>query len=261
MSLSLFVAATGMIAQQKNVDAISNNLANVNTTAFKRGRPEFQDLLYQTIRAPGAQSAAGITIPSGLQFGAGVGLVGITNTFTQGPLTQTGGQLDIAIEGDGFFQVLLPNGEVGYSRDGSFQVNQDGLVVTTDGFQLEPAITIPNDSIGVTIGIDGTVDATLSDLSVSTLGQIQLARFINPSGLLALGRNQYSETEASGPPLIGNPTEDGAGNLRQAFLESSNVEVAQEIVNLIVAQRAFEVNANVLRASDEMMRTTGQLLQ
>lgn len=261
MAQSLFVAATGMVAQQKHVDAISNNIANVNTTSYKRGRAEFQDLLYQTVRAPGAQSAAGNIIPSGLQFGTGVGLIGITNVFTQGPLTQTGNPFDIAIEGDGFFQIILPNGEIGYTRDGSFEVNQDGDVVTSDGFPLEPAITIPNDAITVTIGLDGNVDATLSDLSISNLGQIEVARFVNPSGLLQLGRNTYSESEASGPPILSNPTEDGAGTLRQNFLEGSNVEVVQEIVDLIVAQRAFEMNSDVLRTSDEMMRTTGQLLQ
>ncbi len=261
MSLSLFVAATGMSAQQRNVDAISNNLANVNTTAFKRGRAEFQDLLYQTVRAPGTQSAAGITIPSGLQFGVGVGLVGISSFFGQGSLTQTGNPMDLAIEGDGFFQILVPSGEIAYTRDGSFQLNQDGQFVTSDGFALEPEITIPDDAIAITVGIDGIVTISLNDLTTAEVGQIELARFINPSGLFALGRNSFSETEASGPPLLSNPSEAGAGNLRQAFIEGSNVEVVQEIVNLIIAQRAFELNANVLRSSDEMMQTTGQLLQ
>lgn len=261
MGLSLYASATGMVAQQRNVDTISNNIANVNTTGFKRGRAEFQDLLYQTVRAPGAESAAGTTIPSGLQFGVGVGLVGISTFFGQGPLTQTGNPLDVAIEGDGFFQVLLPNGDVGYTRDGSFEVNQDGQFVTSDGFALEPAVTVPDNAIAVAIGLDGTVNATLADGSVSQLGQLELSRFINPSGLFALGRNTFSESEASGPPITGNPTVDGAGSLRQAFLEGSNVEVVQEIVGLIVAQRAFEVNANALRTSDEMMQTTGQLLQ
>lgn len=261
MSTSLFVAATGMTAQQRNVDVISNNLANVNTTAFKRGRAEFQDLFYQTVRAPGSQSAAGIIVPSGLQFGVGVGLVGIANFFGQGPLSQTGNPLDMAIEGSGFFQLLNANGDIVYTRDGSFQLNQDGQFVTTDGFALEPAITVPDDSVSITVGIDGIVTTTLADLSTTEVGQLELARFINPAGLFALGRNSFSETEASGPALLGNPTADGAGNIRQGFIESSNVEVVQEIVNLIIAQRAFEVNANVLRSSDEMMQTTGQLLQ
>lgn len=261
MSRSLFVAATGMTAQQSNVDAISNNLANVNTTAFKRGRAEFQDLLYQTVRAPGTQSAAGIFLPSGVQFGAGVGLVSISTFFGQGSLTQTGNPLDIAIEGDGFFQVLLPSGEIGYTRDGSFQLNQDGQFVTSDGFALDPEISVPDDAISITVGIDGVVSVTLSDLSSSDVGQIELARFINPAGLFAMGRNTFSESEASGPPILDNPTQNGTGNLRQAFIEGANVEVVQEIVNLIIAQRAFEVNANVLRSSDEMMQTTGQLLQ
>jgi len=259
--MSIFINATGMIAQQQNVDTISNNLANVNTTSYKRSRAEFQDLFYQTVRAPGAESAVGQTIPAGLQYGRGVALTGISRDFTQGSITSTGNPFDIAIEGNGFFQVIQPDGEIGYTRDGSFEVNQDGDMVTTDGFLLEPNITVPSDSVAVSIGIDGTVTATLSDATVVDLGQIELALFVNPAGLFAEGRNTYSETESSGPPIVTTPTQDGAGNLRQAFLEGSNVEIVTEIVDLIVAQRAFEVNANALRTSDEMLQTTGALLQ
>lgn len=261
MQRSLFTGATGMRAQQLNLDVIANNLANVNTTAFKRSRVDFQDLLYQTLRAPGSISAQGLEVPSGIQLGHGVGIASVTKLFLQGSFLETGNSLDIAIEGDGFFQITLPDGEVGYSRDGSFELNRDGIIVTADGFALEPEITIPGDAINIAIGTDGTVTVTLSDGTTDELGQIELARFINPAGLLSQGRNLFRESEASGDPILSIAGEDGAGTLRQAFLESSNVSVVDEIVQLIVTQRAFEVNSSVIRTSDEMLQTANNLGQ
>lgn len=261
MQRSLFTGATGMRAQQLNLDVIANNLANVNTTAFKRSRVDFQDLLYQTLRAPGSISAQGLEVPSGIQLGHGVGIASITKLFLQGSFLETGNSLDIAIEGDGFFQITLPDGEIGYSRDGSFELNRDGIIVTADGFALEPEITIPEDAINIAIGTDGTVTVTLSDGTTDELGQIELARFINPAGLLSQGRNLFRESEASGDPILSIAGEDGAGTLRQAFLESSNVSVVDEIVQLIVTQRAFEVNSSVIRTSDEMLQTANNLGQ
>lgn len=259
MQRSLFTGATGMTAQQLNLDVIANNLANVNTTAFKRSRVDFQDLLYQTLRAPGAISAQGLEIPSGIQLGHGVGVASITKVFQQGSFTQTGNPLDIAIEGDGFYQITLPDGEIGYTRDGSFKLNRDGTVVTADGFPLEPEVSIPEDATNITVGSDGTVSVTLSDSTTDELGQIELARFVNPAGLLSQGRNLFRESEASGDPILSIPGEEGAGTLRQGFLESSNVSVVDEIVQLIITQRAFEVNSSVIRTSDEMLQTANNM--
>lgn len=259
MQRSLFVGATGMTAQQLNLDMIANNLANVNTTAFKRSRTDFQDLLYQTIRAPGSVSAEGFEVPSGIQFGHGVGVASITKLFEQGSFIETGNQLDVAIEGEGFFQITLPDGDIGYTRDGSFKLNSDGTIVTADGFALEPELTIPEDTVTISIGSDGTVSVTLADSTIDELGQIELARFINPSGLLSQGRNLYRQSEASGDPILSIPGEEGAGSLRQAFLESSNVSVVEEIVQLIITQRAFEVNSSVIETSDEMLQTANNM--
>ncbi len=259
MQRSLFTGATGMTAQQLNLDVIANNLANVNTTAFKRSRVDFQDLLYQTLRAPGAVSAEGLEIPSGIQLGHGVGVASITKVFLQGSFTQTGNSLDLAIEGDGFYQITLPDGEIGYTRDGSFKLNRDGTIVTADGFPLEPEVTIPEDAVNITVGNDGTISVTLSDGTTDELGQIELARFINPAGLLSQGRNLFRESEASGDPILSVPGEEGAGTIRQGFLESSNVSVVDEIVQLIITQRAFEVNSSVIRTSDEMLQTANNM--
>lgn len=261
MQRSLFTGATGMEAQQFNLDVIANNLANVNTTSFKRSRTDFQDLLYQTIRAPGSVSAQGLEVPSGIQIGHGVGIAAVTKLFLQGSLAETGSALDVAIEGDGFFQVTLPDNEIAYTRDGAFELNSDGIMATPDGLPLEPEITVPEDAIDVAIGLDGTVSVTLSDGTTDELDQIELVRFINPAGLLSQGRNLLRETEASGDPIISNPGEEGAGTLRQGYLESSNVSVVDEIVQLIVTQRAFEVNSSVIRASDEMLQTANNLAQ
>jgi len=259
MQRSLFIGATGMTAQQLNLDMIANNLANVNTSAFKRSRTDFQDLLYQTIRAPGAVSAEGYEIPSGIQFGNGVGVASITKLFEQGSFLETGNQLDVAIEGEGFFQITLPDGDIGYTRDGSFKLNSDGTIVTADGFALEPELSIPEDTVTITMGSDGTVSVTLADSTIDELGQIELARFINPSGLLSQGRNLYRQSDASGDPILSTPGEEGAGSLRQAFLESSNVSVVDEIVQLIITQRAFEVNSSVISTSDEMLQTANNM--
>jgi flagellar basal-body rod protein FlgG len=261
MQRSLFTGATGMEAQQLSLDVIANNLANVNTTAFKRSRTDFQDLLYQTFRAPGSVSAQGLEVPSGIQIGHGVGVASVTKLFLQGSFLETGNSFDVAIEGQGFFQISLPDGEIAYTRDGAFELNRDGIMVTSDGLPLEPEITIPEDAVDVAIGLDGTVSATLSDGSSSELGQIELARFINSAGLLSLGRNLFRESEASGDPILSIPGEEGAGTLRQSFLESSNVSVVDEIVNLIVTQRAFEVNSSVIRTSDEMLQTANNMAQ
>jgi flagellar basal-body rod protein FlgG len=261
MQRSLFTGATGMEAQQLNLDVIANNLANVNTTAFKRSRTDFQDLLYQKIRTPGAISAQDFEVPSGIQVGHGVGVAAVTKLFLQGSFIETGNALDIAIEGDGFFQITLPDGEIAYSRDGAFELNQDGIMVTSDGLPLEPEITVPEDAIDIGIGVDGTVSVTLSDGTTDELGQIELARFINPAGLLAQGRNLFRESEASGDPILSIPSEEGAGTIRQAFLEASNVSVVDEIVQLIVTQRAFEVNSSVISTSDEMLQTANNMAQ
>jgi flagellar basal-body rod protein FlgG len=261
MQRSLFTGATGMEAQQLSLDVIANNLANVNTTAFKRSRTDFQDLLYQTIRSPGSVSAQGLEVPSGIQIGHGVGVAAVAKLFLQGSFIETGNALDIAIEGDGFFQIILPDGEIAYSRDGAFELNRDGIMVTTDGLPLEPEITIPEDAIDIGIGADGTVSVTLSDGTTDELDQIELARFINPAGLLAQGRNLFRESEASGDPILSVPGEEGAGTIRQAFLEASNVSVVDEIVQLIVTQRAFEVNSSVISTSDEMLQTANNMAQ
>ncbi len=260
MQRSLFTGATGMESQQLHLDVIANNLANVNTTAFKRSRVDFQDLLYQTLRAPGAISSEGLEVPSGIQLGHGVAVAAVTKLFLQGSFVETGNVLDVAIEGDGFFQITLPDGEVAYTRDGSFKLNRDGTLVTSDGLPLEPEITIPEDAVFISIGLDGTVSVTLDDATTDELGQIELARFINPAGLISRGRNLFHESDASGDPILSVPGEDGAGTLRQGFLESSNVSVVDEIVQLIVTQRAFEVNSSVIRTSDEMLQTANNLV-
>ena len=261
MQRSLFTGATGMEAQQLSLDVIANNLANVNTTAFKGSRTDFQDLLYQTIRAAGSISAQGLEVPSGIQVGLGVGVGAVAKLFLQGSFIETGNALDMAIEGDGFFQVILPDGEIAYTRDGSFKLSRDGIMVTSDGLPLEPEITISEDAVDIGIGLDGTVSVTLSDGTVDELGQIELARFINPAGLHAQGRNLYRESEASGDPILTVPGEEGAGTIRQAVLEASNVSVVDQIVQLIVTQRAFEVNSSVISTSDEMLQTANNMAQ
>ncbi|MBK6916432.1 MAG: flagellar basal-body rod protein FlgG [Deltaproteobacteria bacterium] len=257
MIRALHTAATGMDAQQQRIDVISNNLANVNTTGFKKQRADFQDLLYQQVRAPGTTAAQGTFVPSGLQVGTGVRTAATHRSFSTGDLQQTGNQLDLAIEGNGFFQVTLPGGEVAFTRAGNFELDQQGQLVTTDGYPVDPAIAIPQGATAVTIGADGTVSATIAgETAASEVGQIQLVNFVNPGGLQAIGRNFYKATTASGDPQSGPPGQQGLGSLAQGFLEMSNVKVVEEMINLISSQRAYEINSKVIQASDEMLQTT-----
>lgn len=258
---SLDIGATGMLAQQMNVDVISNNIANMTTTGYKRQRVDFKDLVYQNIDRPGAQSSdVGTILPSGLQLGLGVQVRAVYRTHEQGAIELTENPLDMAITGDGFFQIQMPDGDTAYTRSGVFQINQDGEIVTSQGFQLEPNIVVPQDAIAVEINQSGEVFAQLNgQVNLSNLGQIQLANFVNPVGLEAVGDNLFLETEASGTATVGNPGEDNYGTVRQGAVENSNVNVVEEITNLITAQRAYEMNSTVIRTSDEMLQTTAQL--
>jgi flagellar basal-body rod protein FlgG len=257
---SLWISKTGLEAQQFNVDVIANNLANVSTNGFKRQRPVFEDLLYQTLRQPGAQSSQQTQYPTGLQIGTGVASLATVRIFTEGNLQQTGNSLDLAIEGRGFFQILLPDGTTAYTRDGAFQLDSQGQVVTNTGYQLQPAITIPADALSITIGADGTVSVTQPGSPTPTqIGNIQLADFVNPPGLQAKGENLFLETASSGPPTVNDPGTNGLGTLAQGFVETSNVSVTEELVNLITAQRAFEINSRAIRTSDEMLARLAQL--
>ena len=260
MIRSLWIAKTGLEAQQLNVDVISNNLANVSTNGFKRQRAVFEDLLYQQLRQPGAQTSQLTQVPSGLQIGVGVRPVATVRLFTNGTLQSTSNPLDVAINGQGFFQVLLPDGTTAYTRDGSFQLDNNGQMVTSSGYQLQPAITIPPNTLTITIGNDGTVSITQSGSSTPTqIGTIQLANFINPAGLQSRGENLYLETAASGPPQVDTPGINGLGTLSQGFVETSNVSVTEELVNLITAQRAFEINSRSVQTSDQMLQRLTQL--
>lgn len=260
MIRSLWIARTGLDAQQTQLDVISNNLANVSTNGFKRGRAVFEDLLYQTLRQPGAQSSQQTQIPVGLQLGTGARTVSTARIFTQGNLQKTDGTLDMAVNGNGFFQILLPDGTTGYTRDGSFQKDNQGQIVTSDGYPLQPAITIPATALTVTIGTDGTVSITQSGSSATTqIGSIQLATFINPAGLQSIGQNLYLETAASGTPTPNTPGTNGAGTVNQGYVETSNVNVAEELVTMIQTQRAYELNSKVISTSDSMLGRLTQL--
>ncbi|MCA3068939.1 MAG: flagellar basal-body rod protein FlgG [Rhodocyclaceae bacterium] len=260
MIRSLWVAKTGLEAQQTNVDVISNNLANVSTNGFKRQRPVFEDLLYQTLRQPGAQSTQQTQVPSGLQMGTGVRPVATARIFTTGNLQNTGNPLDLAVNGNGFFQVTLPDGSVSYTRDGSFQLDNQGQVVTSNGYPLQPTITIPPNALSITVGSDGTVSVLAAGAAAPTqVGQIQLANFINPAGLQARGENLFLETAASGTAQTNVPGTNGLGALNQGFVETSNVNVTEELVNLITAQRAFEINSRSIQSSDQMLQKLTQL--
>ena len=260
MMRSLYTAASGMTGQQFNMDTIANNLANVNTTGFKKSRADFQDLLYQSLRFAGTPVTAGAQIPTGIQIGHGVRPVATQKIFSQGTFQQTDNPLDLVIEGDGFFQVLMPDGTVAYTRDGAFKQDAEGRIVTSDGFFLEPEIVIPDDAVQIAIGADGTVAVTLAGESEpQTIGQIELARFINPAGLQSGGRNLFLATGASGIPVVGTAGLDGLGNLAQGFLEMSNVQVVQEMVAMITSQRAYEVNSRAIQASDDMLQTANNL--
>lgn len=260
MIRSLWIARTGLDAQQTQLDVISNNLANVSTNGFKRGRAVFEDLLYQTLRQPGAQSSQQTQIPSGLQLGTGVRPVSTARIFTQGNLQKTDGTLDMAVQGNGFFQILLPDGTTGYTRDGSFQKDNQGQIVTSDGYPLQPNITIPANALSVTIGTDGTVSITQPGSSATTqIGSIQLATFINPGGLQSMGQNLFLETAASGTPTPNTPGTNGAGVVNQGYVETSNVNVAEELVTMIQTQRAYELNSKVVSTSDSMLGRLTQL--
>lgn len=255
---SLSIAATGMMAQQLNVEVISNNIANMSTSGFKRQRAEFQDLLYQNLRRVGTNSSdAGTIVPAGVQVGLGVKTASVNRIMTQGNLDNTENKLDMAIQGRGYFRVELPSGEDAYTRAGSFQISPDGQLVTADGYTLAPGINIPPEAIDVTISRDGQVQVTLQGETASqVVGQIELATFANHAGLDPLGNNLFVETTASGAPTIGIPANDGVGSILQGFLETSNVNAVTEITTLITAQRAYEMNAKVITASDEMMSVT-----
>jgi flagellar basal-body rod protein FlgG len=260
MRRSLFIAATGMEAQRLSIDVISNNLANVNTTGFKKSRADFQELFYQGMKSAGASSAEGAELPSGIQVGLGVKPAAVQKMFQQGDFVSTGNNLDLVIEGQGFFQITKPDGEIAYSRAGALKINSEGNIVNSDGYALEPAITIPANTLQITIAQDGTVSTLQAGSSTPTqVGQIELAQFINPGGLNATGKNLFLPTAASGEPLTGNPGSDGLGTINQGFLEMSNVNVVEEMVNMIVSQRAYELNSKVVQSSDEMLATANNI--
>lgn len=260
MMRALWTAASGMNGQQYKIDTTANNLANVNTTGFKKSRVDFQDLLYQTVRHAGTPVTAGAQIPTGIQVGHGVRPVATQKIFTPGTTQQTDNTYDISIEGEGFFQVLLPDGTVSYTRDGAFKRDIDGRLVTSDGFPMEPEIRIDDDALSVNIGSDGTVSVQIAgDDRPVEIAKIALARFVNPAGLRNDGRNLYSATAASGEAIVGEAGLDGFGNLAQGYLEMSNVQVVEEMVSMIVAQRAYETNSKAIQAADDMLQTANNL--
>ena len=260
MIRSLWISKTGLDAQQTQMDVIANNLANVSTNGFKRARAVFEDLLYQTLRQPGAQSSQQSQLPTGLQIGTGVKPVATTRIFSQGNLQQSGNPLDIAIQGNGFFQVLMPDGSTAYTRDGSFQVDSQGQLVTASGFSVQPAITIPANALSVTIGRDGVVSVLRAGSPTpSQVGALQLASFTNPAGLQSFGENLYIETASSGTPSANTPGTNGLGLLNQGYVETSNVNVVEELVAMIQTQRAYEINSKSISTSDQMLQRLTQL--
>ncbi len=258
---SLDIGATGMMAQQLNVDVISNNIANMTTTGYKKQRAAFQDLMYQNLNRPGSTSSdSGTTVPSGLQVGLGVKTGAVYRMHSQGTVQATDNELDLAILGDGFFQVELPDGTTAYTRDGTLQINENGELVTVHGYRILPGITIPDNATGIDINAEGEILATIqSQVAVSNLGQLQMTTFINPTGLEAIGNNLLVETTASGSPVTGIAGQDQFGRIEQGALEQSNVDVVAEITSLITAQRSYEMNSNVISTSDEMLQTVSQL--
>ena len=263
MIRAFHTSATGMSAQQMVLDNTANNLANLNTTGFKRTQVDFQDLLYSTIRQPGSLSVQGQQLPTGVQIGNGVRVAGTTRLFTTGTLQNTGNQLDMAIEGDGFFQITNPAGGFRYTRDGSFRVNSTNQLVTADGYLVQPAITFPSDWMTASIGSDGTISVTTAGAPTTStqLGKLTVTRFPNPAGLSGEGRNLYAETPASGTPQPFTAGQNGTGNLRGGFLEQANVDVVQEMVNLIQAQRAYEFNTKAIKVADEMLSYSNDLVR
>ena len=260
MIRSLWIAKTGMEGQQNKLDAISNNLANVGTNGYKRGTVQFEDLMYQNLRPAGSATSEQTQLPTGLQVGLGVRTAASTRNFSQGALQQTGNNLDLAIKGQGFFQIQLPDGSTGYTRDGSFQLDGSGQIVTASGLVLQPGITVPANAQSVTIAADGTVNVTLpTQAAPQSAGQLQLATFINPGGLDPRGQNLYAETAASGTPSTGAPATDGRGGLMQGYVEGSNVNVVEELVSMIATQRAYELNSKAIQTTDQMLARLGQL--
>ncbi|MBL1320586.1 MAG: flagellar basal-body rod protein FlgG [Methylophaga sp.] len=261
MNQSLMIAKTGLDAIQNRMSVISNNLANANTTGFKQDRVVFEDMLYQTIRQPGAQSSSGTQLPSGLMIGTGVRTVATEKIHTQGNIVQTGNALDMAIEGRGFFQVLMPDGALSYTRDGTFQIDSTGQMVMSNGYPLEPAITIPADALSVTIGKDGTVSVLQpGQTSPTTVGNVQLADFVNATGLQPIGENLYKETASSGSATTGTPGLTGIGSVVAGALETSNVNVVTELINMIETQRAYEMNSKAISTADQMLQYASQNL-
>jgi flagellar basal-body rod protein FlgG len=260
MIRALWTAASGMQGQQKSIDVVANNLANVNTTGFKRSRADFQDLIYQNLKSTGSPATNTTQVPTGIQIGLGSRLAAVTKIFTAGDMTQTGNELDIAIEGNGFFPITLPDGTVGYSRAGAFKRDSTGQVVTSDGNPISPAITIPNNATKINIGSDGTVSVQVAgQTATTTVGTLQLASFSNPSGLSSQGKNIYLPTDSSGAATTSTPGQNGTGTIAQGLLEMSNVNVAEEMVNMIVGQRAYEINSKAVTAADEMLQTANNL--
>lgn len=260
MMRALWTAASGMQAQQKNIDVVANNLANVNTTGFKKSRADFQDLVYQDLKSSGSPSTSSTEVPTGIQIGLGTRLAAVSKLFSTGDLTQSGNELDMAIEGDGFFQIQQTDGTTAYSRAGAFKKDSQGRVVTSDGYPLLPEIVIPSNATKINIGNDGTVSVTQSgQTTTTTVGSIQLSLFSNPSGLSSLGKNLYQQTDSSGSPTTGTPGQNGLGTISQGYLEMSNVSVAEEMVNMIVGQRAYEINSKAVQTADEMLQTANNL--
>ena len=260
MIRSLWIAKTGMEGQQTKLDTIANNLANTGTNGFKRGGVVFEDLMYQNLRQAGAATSDQSTLPTGLQVGLGVRAAGTTRNFAQGALQQTGNNLDMAVQGPGFFQIQLPDGSTGYTRDGAFQVDANGQLVTSAGYPVQPGITIPANAQNVSVARDGTVNASVpGQVAPQALGQLQLVSFVNPAGLDPRGGNLFNETAASGTPNAGAPGANGLGSLQQGFVEGSNVNVIEELVSMIATQRAYELNSKAVQTSDQMMQRLAQL--
>lgn len=260
MIRSLYTAATGMIAQQTQIDTTSNNISNVNTIGYKKQRAEFADLMYQTMTYAGTSTSGTSASPTGIEIGLGVRPTAIAKMFTQGNFKETGNSLDMAITGNGFFQIQLPDGTTGYTRNGSFKLDADGNVVNSDGYQLIPNIVIPEDATEINISVDGIVSVLQAGNTATTeIGQIELANFINPAGLHSLGDNNYINTDASGDPILSNPGLNGLGQVRQQFVEMSNVELVEEMTDLITGQRAYEANSKAITTSDEMLQTVNAL--
>lgn len=260
MLRTLWTAATGMTAQQMNIDTMANNLANVNNAGFKKSRVLFEDLIYQEVRPAGAITASGLVHPTGIQIGLGTKVVAAEKIHSQGSLQYTGNTLDVAIEGDGYFQVSLPNGDIGYTRSGSFKVDAEGNLVLPNGYMIEPAVTIPDNATAIAFGVDGAISVTLpGETEASQIGNLELAKFINPSGLKAIGDNIYTATGSSGDPVTGQPSEEGFGTIAQNILEMSNVNVVDEMVNMITGQRAYEINAKSIQTGDDMLQIVNSL--